>query len=136
MTSLPMNARSELVTPLNRASAGVFEMSRRLQASSAALSRMTRRGWLSIMAEWVLPARRPTRGSGLGGPAELLVIGDGALEDDIDVQAAKTDIAASDAATIGPAVRVREAGAMGGFSLRGRTYYKESNRPTSANVVP
>jgi hypothetical protein len=55
----------------------------------------------------------------------LLVIGDGALEDDIDVQAAKTDIAASDAATIGPAVRVRETDAMVGFLLRGgRTYYR------------
>src|SRR3954463_2464959 len=105
MTSLPIKARSELVTPLKRASAGVFEIRRRFHAASAALSRMTRRGWLSIITESVVPARRPTRGSGLGGPADLLVIGDGALDDDIDVQAAKTDAAASDAATIGPAVR-------------------------------
>src|ERR1044072_2962635 len=101
MTSLPMNARSELVTPLKRAAAGVFEIRRMFQPASAALPRMTRRGWLSIITESVLPARRPTRGSGLGGAAELF-IGDGALDEDIDVQAAKTVIAASDAATIGP----------------------------------
>src|SRR5690349_2881403 len=99
MTSFPRNARSELVTPANRAEAGVLEMSRRFHAASAALPRMMRRGWLSIITESVLPARRPTRGSGLGGPAELVVIGVGELDDDIDVQAANTDIAASDAAT-------------------------------------
>jgi hypothetical protein len=76
---------------------------------------MTRRGWLSIITESVVPARRPTRGSGLGGVAELLATGDGALDDDIDVQAAKTDIAAREAATIGPAVRVRETDAMMDF---------------------
>jgi hypothetical protein len=44
--------------------------------------------------------------------AELLIIGVGALDDDIDVQAAKTDSAAREAATIGPAVRVRETDAI------------------------
>jgi hypothetical protein len=69
---------------------------------------------LSIITESVLPARRPTRGSGLGGVAELLIIGVGELDDDIDVQAAKTEIAAREAATSGPAVRVREIGCMVG----------------------
>ena len=59
------------------------------------------------------------RGSGLGGVAELLVTGDGALDDDIDVQAAKADIAAREAATSGPAVRVRETDAMGWGSGEG-----------------
>jgi hypothetical protein len=77
---------------------------------------------LSIITESVLPARRPTRGSGLGGVAELLVIGVGALDDDIEVQAAKTEIAAREAATSGPAVRVREmdriVGSGGGETVR------------------
>jgi hypothetical protein len=49
----------------------------------------------------------------------LVVIGVGELDDDIDVQAANTDIAASDAATIGPAVRVLGTDAMVGFLVEG-----------------
>src|SRR6185503_16881924 len=116
MTSLPMNAMSECVTPLKRADGGVFDSSRMFHAASAAFTRMIRRGWLSIITESVLPGRSPTRGSGLGGVAELLVMGVGALDDDIEVQAAKTENAAREAATIGPAVRVRETDAMVGSS--------------------
>ena len=107
-----MKAMSECVTPLKRAEGGVFETRRMFHAASAAFTRMMRRAWLSIITESVTPARSPTRGSGLGGVAELLVIGVGALEDDIDVQAAKTDIAAREAAAIDPAARLREADAM------------------------
>jgi hypothetical protein len=45
----------------------------------------------------------------------LFDVGEGALDDDIDVQAAKTDMAAREAATSGPAVRIRETDAIGGF---------------------
>jgi hypothetical protein len=41
-------------------------------------------------------------------------MGVGALDDDIEVQAAKAESAAREAATIGPAVRVRETDAMVG----------------------
>src|SRR4051812_26990619 len=112
MTSLPRKAMSECVTPLKRGAGGVFDTRCMFQAASAAFTRMTRRAWSSIITESVIPARSPTRGSGLGGVAELLVTGVGALEDDIDVQAAKTDIAASEAAAIDPAARLRETDTM------------------------
>jgi hypothetical protein len=41
-------------------------------------------------------------------------MGVGELDDDIDVQAAKTETAASEAATSGPAARVREIGGIVG----------------------
>src|SRR5712692_4593356 len=53
----PLNARSELVTPLNFSDAGVFESSFRFQNACAAFS---------------TPALRPTRGSGLGATCDML----------------------------------------------------------------
>jgi hypothetical protein len=94
---------------------------------------MMRRGWLSIITESVMPGRSPTRGSGLGGPEELLIIGVGALDDDIEVQAAKTVNAARETATIGPAVRIRETDAMVGSSEGAKTRRLQNvNWPASA----
>src|SRR5688572_6966782 len=55
-----MKARSELVTPTNFAEGGVVETRRRFQAATPASN---------------LPARRPTRGSGLGGATAMLGAG-------------------------------------------------------------
>src|SRR6188508_2083861 len=63
MAYLPLNARSELVTPWNWDDGGVCESTRRFQAASPASVR---------------PARRPTRGSGEGGVAEVVTEGAGA----------------------------------------------------------
>ncbi|MEO8199796.1 MAG: hypothetical protein ABI679_04670, partial [Gemmatimonadota bacterium] len=48
---------SELVTPMNFSDGCVFETTRRFQDASAA---------------FINPARRPTRGSGLGGVVDML----------------------------------------------------------------
>src|SRR5260370_4499536 len=57
MAYVPENARSELVTPTNFSAGGVFETTRRFQdASPASMS----------------PARRPTRGSGVGATVDML----------------------------------------------------------------
>src|SRR3989442_8296550 len=53
----PVNARSELVTPKNFSGGGVFETTRMFQEASAA---------------FISPARRPTRGSGLGATVDML----------------------------------------------------------------
>src|SRR4051812_2460006 len=53
MAYLPVNARSELVTPTNFADGGVADTTFMFQAASPASA---------------TPALRPTRGSGLGGP--------------------------------------------------------------------
>src|SRR6266852_4074378 len=53
----PVNARSELVTPKNFSGGGVFEITRMFQDASAA---------------FISPARRPTRGSGLGATVDML----------------------------------------------------------------
>ncbi len=52
----PLNARSELVTPANFPGGGVFDTTRRFQVASAA---------------FISPARRPTRGSGLGATVDM-----------------------------------------------------------------
>jgi hypothetical protein len=59
----------------------------------------------------------------------LLVIGVGELDDDIEVQAAKTEIAASEAAMSGPAVRVGETAAMVGYRCEREP---SSRTPTAA----
>src|SRR3989454_7010843 len=57
MAYFPVKARSELVTPANFSEGGVFETTRRFHdASPASMS----------------PARRPTRGSGLGATVDML----------------------------------------------------------------
>src|SRR6267378_2639231 len=57
MTLLRKNERSEFVEPTNFSAAGVFEIRRRFQdACPASFS----------------PARKPTRGSGVGGTADML----------------------------------------------------------------
>src|SRR5260370_25835479 len=57
MAYVPENARSELVTPANFSDGGVFETTRRFHdASPASMS----------------PARRPTRGSGVGATVDML----------------------------------------------------------------
>src|SRR5437667_6973145 len=52
----PMNARSELVMPANFSGGGVFETTRRFHVASPA---------------FMSPARRPTRGSGLGATVDM-----------------------------------------------------------------
>src|SRR2546423_8557144 len=77
-----MNARSELVSPLNGAGGGVCERTCRFQTASPGLS---------------VPARSPTRGSGTGSPGDMLLI-DGMLlergEPVVVAQAAATKTAA------------------------------------------
>src|SRR5438105_14589473 len=68
-----MNARSELVSPLNGAGGGVCDSTCRFQTASPALS---------------VPARSPTRGSGIGSPGDMLLI-DGILLE----RAAPVDVA-------------------------------------------
>src|SRR5690242_15477947 len=53
----PVNARSELVTPKNFPGGGVLETTRMFQVASSA---------------FMSPARRPTRGSGLGATVDML----------------------------------------------------------------
>src|SRR2546428_9574296 len=53
----PVNARSELVTPKNFSGGAVFETTRMFQDASSA---------------FISPARRPTRGSGLGATVDML----------------------------------------------------------------
>src|SRR3954453_20908577 len=62
MAYWPEKARSELVIPRNCCDGGVFETTRRFHAASSAFIR---------------PARRPTRGSGLGAAVDMLPAGDG-----------------------------------------------------------
>src|SRR3954465_1256733 len=64
MAYWPLNARSELVFPRNASDGGVFETTRRFHVASSAFIR---------------PARRPTRGSGLGAAVDMLPAGDGLL---------------------------------------------------------
>src|SRR6267154_967923 len=54
----PVNARSEFVTPRNFPGGGVFETTRMFQDASWA---------------FISPARRPTRGSGLGATVDMLL---------------------------------------------------------------
>src|SRR5256885_5511206 len=54
-----MNARSELVSPLNGAGGGVCESTCRFQTAVPGLS---------------VPARSPTRGSGIGSPGDMSLI--------------------------------------------------------------
>src|SRR5213592_5313251 len=68
-----MNARSELGSPLNGIGGGVCDSTCRFQTASPALS---------------VPARSPTRGSGIGSPGDMLLI-DGMLL----VRAAPVDVA-------------------------------------------
>src|SRR6185436_17828310 len=69
MTYWPVNARSELVLPTNRPDGGVLERTRMFQVASAAS---------------ILPARRPTRGSGLGAAASMPPAGAGAPALELD----------------------------------------------------
>src|SRR5262245_46857068 len=62
MTKLPRKARSELVLPRNFSDGLVFDTMRMFQSASAASH---------------IPARRPTRGSGLGAAADALATGAG-----------------------------------------------------------
>src|SRR5437763_8398874 len=65
MTLFPRNARSELVLPTNLPCSGDVDSNRRFQAASPAS---------------YSPARKPTRGSGLGGAAFMaLPIGVGPM---------------------------------------------------------
>src|SRR5262249_769138 len=64
MAYLPVKARSELVIPVNFSDGGVFESTCRFQAASPASN---------------FPARRPTRGSGLGAVVDMSPVGVGAL---------------------------------------------------------
>src|SRR5262245_53100616 len=57
MTYLPVNAKSELVMPLNFSDGGVVDSRRMFHAACAASHR---------------PAARPTRGSGLGALSETI----------------------------------------------------------------
>src|SRR5206468_3645810 len=57
------NARSELVTPLNFSEGGVCDRTRRFHTAVPGLS---------------VPARKPTRGSGIGSPGDMSLI-DGML---------------------------------------------------------
>ena len=75
-----MNARSEFVEPTNFSDGGVLEISRTFHDASAARSRMR------AVAESRRPGRRPTRGSGLGGDADMLIAGDGPELDDDDME--------------------------------------------------
>src|SRR3954470_17332616 len=109
MAKLPLKARSEFVTPLKRCDGGVFETRRMFHAASAALSctrRMTRLGFVCT-TESVVPARRPTPGSGEGadgkfGAGALPLFADDEPDDIIDEHAAiDTDAAMSDAVKTG-----------------------------------
>src|SRR5215204_3534221 len=62
MAYLPVNARSEFVTSTKFGEGGVLETTFRFQIASAAS---------------ILPARRPTRGSGLGAFADMSGLGEG-----------------------------------------------------------
>src|SRR5690242_2157064 len=59
MTYLPLKARSALVWPRNSRGGGVCDRTLRFQVASCALNR---------------PALRPTRGSGVGGVADMLLV--------------------------------------------------------------
>jgi hypothetical protein len=61
---LPEKARSEFVAPRNFADGCVFDTTLMFQVASAAS---------------IKPARRPTRGSGVGAAVDMLLIGDGLL---------------------------------------------------------
>src|SRR5258708_533476 len=73
MAFWPLKARSELVIPRNGADGGVFETTRRFHVASSAFIR---------------PARRPTRGSGLGAAVDMLPAGDGLLASGDDAERA------------------------------------------------
>src|SRR5882672_93405 len=57
---MPENERSELVLPANFSDGGVLEATRRFQVASCA---------------FIIPARSPTRGSGLGAVVDMLMLG-------------------------------------------------------------
>src|SRR3954470_815262 len=65
MAYWPENARSEFVTPAKLGGAGVCDKACRFQIASPA---------------FVVPARRPTRGSGIGSPTDMLEIAGMLLE--------------------------------------------------------
>ena len=73
-----MNARSEFVEPTNFSDGGEFEISRTFHAASPAFSR------IRAVAESLRPGFSPTRGSGLGGDADMLSAGDAPVLPDID----------------------------------------------------
>ena len=83
MAYLPVNARSEFVTPVNSSAGGLFDSSRRFHCVSAARSTIIR-FVVSFGHFAVEPARRPTRGSGLGGDIDMSAAGDGDDDDDDD----------------------------------------------------
>src|SRR5262245_46361796 len=76
MAYLPVNERSEFVAPMNFGGGDVFESTRRFHDASPAV---------------LNPARRPTRGSGLGGDIERfpvcagLAVGVGVVDVEVDV---------------------------------------------------
>jgi hypothetical protein len=99
-----VNARSELVTSTNCAEGGVLDTKRRFQAASSAS---------------IFPARRPTRGSGLGALADLLSVGDGLSEPADEVErahaaaennpkASDSDQSGADAITVSLVIRGTE----------------------------
>src|SRR5689334_23201103 len=114
MTQSPLNARSELVTPLKRGVGGVLESRRRFQIASAAFCATTRRGWPSITTESVRPGASPTRGSGLGWAADMRPA-EGALAAPpcVDAQAASAARPASEAAAATAEVLLLEGRAIG-----------------------
>ena len=75
MAYLPLNARSECVTPMNGSAGGMFESKRMFQAVSAAFVTMI---FLVVSFDHlaIVPAASPTRGSGLGTEVDMFCIGE------------------------------------------------------------
>src|SRR5258708_694776 len=102
MAYLPVKAMSECVTPMNGSAGGVFESSRIFHAASAAGSTMIFLV-VSLGHRAMVPGRRPTRGSGLGADADMLVVdgAEDAEDDDVAHAVACSRATASDAVRSG-----------------------------------
>src|ERR687889_1455342 len=100
MALLPLNARSDLVTSTNCSEGGVLDSIRRFHTA-----------WPAS----ILPARRPTRGSGLGAEVDLLCAGDGPPPSGDEVERAQAPVTTSVATSESDEKRMD---AIGG-SLRG-----------------
>ena len=86
MTYLPMKARSELVVPVNGSGDLLLETNRRFHGTSAAGCTITRFA-VSLDHGAMVPARSPTRGSGLGGDMDMFgaIIGPADELDDVEL---------------------------------------------------
>src|SRR5262245_54104624 len=104
MTSVPMNARSELI---RRRSPGV-DM---LRKSFDGFVVDTSRRFHAAVPASNQPALRPTRGSGFGLVVLTVMFGDGAEEDDgVFVEAQPTAVSATQAIATGERCLTRESG--------------------------